>query len=83
MGIFETWMPVHPYHSMFLVTHTAICDQACARLVGVLASGALSPGTGGPLQVGTGRRTWLASLVFTASCAEPGVQPVWDGPSSP
>lgn len=45
MRIFETWMPDHP---VFLVTHKAICDQACARLVGVLASGALSPETGGP-----------------------------------
>lgn len=60
MRIFEAWMPVHPYHPMVLVTHKAICDRACARLVGVLASGAPSPGTGGPLQVGTGRRSWLA-----------------------
>lgn len=32
-------MPIHPGRPMVLVTHKAICDQACARLVDVLASG--------------------------------------------
>lgn len=40
MCIFEAWMPIHPGCPMVLVTHKAICDQACARLVDVLASGA-------------------------------------------
>lgn len=60
MLVFEARMPIRPCHPVVLVTHKAICDQACARLVGVLASGAPSRGTGGPLQAGTGRRSWLA-----------------------